>query len=192
MKIDEARVWDPMVRIFHWSVAATFLVAYLTRETEYNLHLISGYGLLGLVAVRLVWGIVGTRHARFSDFLYRPSHLFGYVRALFAGRAPRYLGHNPAGGIMILALLATLLAISLSGIALDAAENRAGPLGDTKLFLYGDLIERTHELSTDLVIVFIGLHLIGVLHAGLIHRENLVKAMFTGRKRREDGRPTCI
>jgi cytochrome b len=183
MHPEQTKVWDPLVRIFHWGLVATFAVAYLTQEEEYQPHLIAGYVMLGLLAFRLVWGFVGTRHARFSDFVRGPATVIGYLRALLGGDPPRHLGHNPAGGIMILAMLATLLVVTISGVALDAAENRAGPLGDTRLFLYGDLIEETHSLSTDIALVLIGLHLAGVLHAALVHRENLVKAMFTGRKR---------
>jgi len=182
---DEIKVWDPLLRIFHWGLVATFVLGYLTWERHYTLHLGAGHAVLGLVVFRILWGFGGSPHARFSDFIRGPARVAAYLRAVVAGRAPRFLGHNPAGGIMILLLLATLLAITLSGVALDAAENRAGPLGDTQLFLYRGLIRKTHETATNLALVLVVLHLLGIAYTGLVHRENLVRAMVSGRKRRE-------
>lgn len=179
----QVRVWDPLVRVFHWSLVATTALAVLTQEEAYEPHLSAGYAVLGLVLVRVAWGLVGPRHARFADFLYGPAATLGYLRALRAGRAPRYLGHNPAGGWMVMLLLLTLLVASVSGVALDAAENRAGPLGGLRLFLYLDPILAVHELATDVLLALVAAHLLGVAHASLAHRENLVRAMLTGRKR---------
>jgi cytochrome b len=182
MNEPQVKVWDPLVRLFHWSLPVAFVVAYLTQEQAYDTHLAAGYTILGLVLVRLVWGFIGTRHARFGDFVRGPRAVVGYLKALAAGRAPRYLGHNPAGGAMILALIATLLVIALSGIALDAAENRAGPLGGTQLFLYLDPIMTVHAWSSDLALVLIAVHVLAVIHASRALGENLVRAMITGRK----------
>jgi cytochrome b len=132
--------------------------------------------------VRILWGFAGSRHARFADFVRGPRAVLAYLGALVRGAPPRSLGHNPAGGVMILLLLATLLTITLSGVALDAAENRAGPLADTTLFLYTDAIGAVHGWSTDVALALVLLHLLGVVHTGLVHRENLVWAMFTGDK----------
>lgn len=176
-------VWDPFVRLFHWGLALAFLTAYLSGEEHYGLHLWSGYAVLVLLALRLPWGFLGPRHARFHDFVAGPRRTLAYAAALLRGRAPRHLGHNPLGGWMILALLVVLAAVGLSGVALDAAENRAGPLGGTRLFVYGDVIGKTHEWSTNVALVLIGLHLAGVVAASRLHRENLVAAMLTGRKR---------
>lgn len=178
----EVRVWDPLIRVFHWSLAAAFAVGYFTGESHYDAHRQAGYLLFGLILVRLVWGFVGTRHARFPDFVVGPRVLAAYLRAVVRSDAPRYLGHNPAGGAMIVVLLATLMGIAVSGVMLDAAENRAGPLAAYRLFLYTDTIDRVHTLLTDAAIVLIVLHLAGVAHASLAHRENLIRAMFTGRK----------
>ncbi len=184
MAIPSIPVWDPLVRIFHWSLVLSFGVCYFTGEVEYETHQIAGYTVLGLILVRLVWGSIGTRNARFADFVVGPRRLGGYLAALVRGRAPRYLGHNPAGGAMVLALLGTLLAAGLSGVLLDGAENRAGPLGAYQLFLYTDLIGEVHRRATDLGLVLILFHLLGVMHASLSHRENLVRAMLTGHKPR--------
>jgi cytochrome b len=182
-------VWDPVVRLFHWGLVAAFAVSWLTQERYYSQHLGAGYAVLGLVVLRVGWGFVGTRHARFADFVARPSAILRYLAQVVRGRAPRYLGHNPAGGAMIVALLLAMLVVALSGVALDAAENRAGPLGDTRLFLYADVIARIHVVATDASLVLIALHLLGALYTGFAHRESLVWAMMTGTKQRR-GRET--
>ena len=176
-------VWDPLIRLFHWSLVGACLLAYFTQEENYQLHLVSGYTVLGLVCFRLVWGFVGPVHARFGDFLVSPTTVFGYLRDLPTGRARRYLGHNPAGGVMIIAMLCTLLILAVSGIALDAAENRSGPLAGTRLFIYTDVIVEIHRLFTHIISVLVPLHLLGVVVSSHLHRENLVRAMISGRKK---------
>jgi len=182
------RVWDPFVRPFHWGLVGAFTIGWLTQEQDYWWHLVAGYTVLTLVVLRVLWGFLGPRYARFSDFVRGPAAVLGYLVRLGRGRAPRFIGHNPAGGAMILALLAAMLAVTISGVALDAAENLAGPLGDTTLFLYTDGIARIHLLATDLSPVLIALHLLGVLSASLAHRENLIVAMIVGTKRPQDAR----
>ncbi|MCG6965459.1 MAG: cytochrome b/b6 domain-containing protein [Chromatiaceae bacterium] len=183
MNAADIKVWDPLVRVFHWGLLGSCVLAYATQEEHYDLHLYAGYAVLGLVAFRVLWGLVGPRHARFSDFVYGPTALSGYLQGLMRRTAPRYLGHNPAGGAMVVVLLVTLLIITISGIALDAAENRAGPLAATRLFLYRDQVILLHDIATDVGVVLVVLHVLGVLHASIAHRENLVRAMLTGRKR---------
>jgi len=177
------KVWDPLLRLFHWSLLIAFVIAYLTQEEEYELHLMAGYVVLGLVCFRVVWGLVGSRRARFSDFVFPPAVTLRYLGDVIRGQARRYLGHNPAGGMMVLAMLISLLVIGISGVALDAAENRAGPLVGMKLFLYADVISEIHELFTDIISVLIPLHLLGVFFSSRAHQENLVRAMIDGRKR---------
>ncbi len=182
----EVRVWDPLVRLFHWSLVAGFITAWATQEESYELHVQAGYLVLGLVCFRIVWGLIGPRHARFRDFLFGPTTTLAYMKDALTGHARRYLGHNPAGGMMVLALLLTLLGLTLSGIALDGAENRAGPLAGTRVFLYGDLIKEIHEQLTHLMLLLIPLHLLGVFFSSRAHDENLVRAMITGNKRNND------
>lgn len=177
------KVWDLFVRVFHWSLVASFLAAYLTQEQDYERHLLAGYAVMGLILARIVWGLVGGRHARFSDFVREPFAVFGYLKAALRGQAPRFIGHNPAGGYMVILLLLGLAVVTASGVALDAAENRAGPLGHTRLFLCTDAIAQVHEISTNIMLGLIALHFLGVLHASWSHAENLVWAMLTGRKR---------
>ena len=181
------RIWDPLVRIAHWLLAAAVIVAWWTREHNYPLHLDAGYAVLAVVAFRIVWGLVGSRHARFGDFLFGPREAIAYLGRLLRGRGGRYVGHSPAGAWMIFLLLLTLLVCCLSGIALDAAENRAGPLASTRLFLYTEQIVAIHVWSTHLLEVIVPLHIAGVLLASHAHRENLVAALITGKKRPQPG-----
>lgn len=177
-------VWDPFIRLFHWSLASAFVVSWLTGEEYYDLHLQAGYAVLGLVCLRLVWGLFGTRHARFSDFVYSPRVTGAYLLSLLRGKAERYIGHNPAGGAMIVLMLAALITVSVSGIALDGAENWSGPMAEMQLFRYTGLIKRIHSLSTDILLLAICLHLPGVALSSMLHRENLFKSMLTGKKRK--------
>jgi len=179
------RVWGPLMRLFHWSLVGAYAIAYFTQEQEYELHIASGYVVAGLVVFRILWGFIGPVRSRFADFVRGPAQVFGYLLGLTRGKAARYLGHNPAGGAMIVAQLILLVVICASGVALDAAENRAGPLGDTRLFVYTDVIVDVHETATDVSLALIVLHLIGVAASSRAHRENLVLSMITGRKRAE-------
>ncbi|WP_242475168.1 cytochrome b/b6 domain-containing protein [Thiohalocapsa halophila] len=176
-------VWDPFIRLFHWALALAFCTAYMTGDGYYELHLWLGYTVLALVLMRLPWGLLGPRHARFQDFVAGPRRTLAYAAAFLRGRAARHLGHNPLAGWMIVLLLLVLTITALSGITLDAAENRSGPLGSTRLFIYGDIIEAAHLLSTNLALALIGLHLAGVAATSWMYRENLPAAMITGYKR---------
>jgi len=167
------RVWDPLVRLVHWALVAAFVVAWLSHGGYLPVHRISGYVIGVLVAVRVAWGFAGPSHARFSDFVVSPGKLAGYLGLLARAHEPRYVGHNPAGGVMILVLLILLAALCATGLMLDTPRFRDD--GDFK---------QVHDLLTDATLVCILLHLIGVAHASWRHRENLVAAMFSGRKRK--------
>ena len=184
----QVKVWDPLVRVFHWSLVASFFVAYLTEDEWLDLHVLAGYAVALLVVFRLVWGLIGPRHARFSDFVYPPAEVMGYLRDLLRGRARRYLGHNPAGGAMIVALLLMLVVVSISGLAVYALEESAGPLGP---WLAGggealeDVVEEVHEIAANFTLLLVILHIAGVLVSSVLHGENLVRAMVTGYKKAE-------
>ena len=106
----EVKVWDPLVRVFHWALVAAFTVAFVTEDDLLAPHVLAGYTVLALALVRVVWGVVGTRYARFADFVYPPVAVKAYLKELLRLRPPpRYLGHNPAGGFMVPALLLVLL-----------------------------------------------------------------------------------
>lgn len=164
------KVWDPFVRMFHWGVVALVAAAFLSPD-ERRLHEPIGYAVLALVALRLVWGVIGTRHARFTDFVTGPRAVTDYLRRLAAGRPRRYRGHNPAGGAMVLALLATLLVVGGSGW-----------LSETDAYFGVEWVSALHSAASTALLVLIGLHVLGVLVSSLAHRENLVRAMITGHK----------
>ncbi|MBV1789092.1 cytochrome b/b6 domain-containing protein [Marinobacterium sp. D7] len=180
------KVWDPLVRIFHWSLVGFFAIAWATAEEIQFLHEWSGYAIAALVGFRLVWGVIGTRYARFSDFIYRPSRVKAYLKELFSGRARHYVGHNPAGGLMVVGLLLGLAMLTFSGMALVAIDGE-GPLAATWVAgLSEHLVKDIHEFFANLLLLLAGVHLAGVLVSSLLHRENLVRAMITGRKQVRD------
>jgi cytochrome b len=178
------KVWDPFVRVFHWLLVLTFSIAWISGESYGALHTWSGYAVAGLVLLRILWGVIGTRHARFSDFIYRPAEIRAFLRDTLRLRSKRYLGHNPAGGAMILAMLALLLVTAFTGIAYQGMESGTGMLAG----LAGaggrmrEFMEELHEFSAGLMLLLVALHVAGVIVESLIHRENLVKAMFSGHK----------
>jgi len=204
---EQIRVWDPLVRIFHWSLVLAFVVAYLSGEEESDIHIYSGYIILGLLVFRLLWGFVGTRFARFSNFIYSPQATVKYVKDMLSGSPKHYLGHNPAGAAMIFALLLSLVVVTYSGLKVYAIEEGAGPLAqgtdisliksayaddddDDERGEYGEheeaegeeFWEEIHEASANFVLFLVILHIAGVFVAGKSHDENLVKAMITGNK----------
>ena len=169
------RVWDPLVRVVHWSLAAAFAVAWFSHGGYLPVHRAAGYAIVVLVVVRIGWGFSGSTHARFADFVPRPRELGTYLRLLARGREPRHIGHNPAGGVMIVVLLTLLAALCTTGIVLD-----------TPGFRDDADMKEVHDRLTDATLVCIVLHLAGVVSMSLRHRENLVAAMVTGRKRADD------
>lgn len=166
------RVWDPFVRIFHWSLVGLFALAFATGDEMEWLHLAAGYAIAALVLLRLIWGFVGSKHARFSDFVRTPRDVIDYIRSMIRWRAPRHLGHNPAGGIMIVALLAMLVGISGTGLMMT-----------TDAFWGVQWVEDLHEALVYATLGLIALHVVGVVLSSIEHGENLVKAMITGHKR---------
>jgi cytochrome b len=166
------RVWDAFVRIFHWSLVSLFILAFVTRDEAEWLHLAAGYAIAVLILLRIIWGFVGPQHARFSDFVRTPREVIGYVRSAIPLRASRYLGHNPAGGAMIIALLAMLIGISASGFMMT-----------TDAFWGAQWVEDLHEWLVYTTLGLIALHVAGVVFSSIEHGENLVRAMITGRKR---------
>lgn len=175
---NQVRVWDLAVRLFHWSLVTAFFAAYLIEKPR-DLHEALGYVVFGLIGFRLIWGFVGSRHARFAEFVPGPRRLFAYLRDMFAGGEARYLGHNPAGGAMILTLLATLTAIGVSGymMGMDA-------------YFGAEWVEDLHEALVSLALVLVALHLAGVAFSSLRHKENLVRSMLTGLKSRHEEQAT--
>lgn len=168
------RVWDPLVRVFHWGLVSAMITAYGTPFMDDRIHARAGYAAAGLVALRVVWGVTGTRHARFSSFVKRPLTVFAYMRDIVRGTATRHLGHNPAGGAMVVALILSVLTTAMTGFLMY-----------TNVYKYGDdTIPRLHILAANATLVLTAIHLTGVGIVSILQRENLVGSMFTGRKRR--------
>jgi cytochrome b len=205
------RVWDPFVRIMHWALVAAFAIAFLTAEEERGspaaLHVWGGYTIGVIVALRVLWGFAGTRYARFSSFVCGPGTALRYLGNLFIGRARRHLGHSPAGGAMAIALLASLAATVVTGLAAygqsgkgplaaagpavvarayaDSDEHRKGASGERENSGEG-LVGEAHSALANITLGLVVLHVLGVGLASFAHRENLVAAMINGRKRAED------
>jgi cytochrome b len=175
------KVWDPAVRIFHWLLVAAFLVAYLTEEDFLSLHVWAGYAVIGLLLFRIIWGFVGSPYARFSGFVCSPNRSIRYLMEVMRGNPRRYLGHNPAGSAMIVLLLASLALTAVTGLAVYAAEESAGPLAGI-ISRNGHFWEEVHEFFADATNLLVFVHLSGVLFESWKHKENLVKSMITGYK----------
>ncbi|WP_434722093.1 cytochrome b/b6 domain-containing protein [Mesorhizobium sp. RIZ17] len=170
---DVVRVWDRVVRGFHWALVLSFAVAWFTSEGAEDIHHWAGYAAASLVALRLVWGVVGTRYARFSQFVRDPATVLCYLAAIIKGSEARYIGHNPAGGAMVVVLMAMMACVALTGWMMT-----------TDAYFGVSWVEDAHSLAAHGLLVLVFLHIGGVALASLRHRENLVRAMITGRKRK--------
>lgn len=169
--MEKILVWDWPVRIGHWLMVGGFVIAWLTSESETFrlLHVWAGGTVVAVAAFRLTWGIFGSRHARFSSFIRGPRAVVSYLVSLLSLQPQHHVGHNPAGGWAILALLALGL---LSGISGWATYNELG----------GHWLEELHEGLAAAMLAVVIVHLAGVFSGSLLHGENLVRAMLTGRK----------
>lgn len=202
----EVRVWDPLVRLFHWSLVIAFVTAYITGDELEEVHVLAGYFIAGLIVFRLIWGFIGTRHARFSDFVFRPPTVIAYLKDILAFRAKRYIGHNPAGGAMVVALLISLSLATLSGMKLLAVEENEGPFAAIQIENISPVAvamadededeehdggkeesvwEEVHEFFVNFTLLLVLLHLAGVAVSSFAHGENLPRAMVTGKKRQD-------
>ena len=168
----EIRVWDPLVRIFHWTVVLGCVVDLFILEDGKTAHRVIGYIVAFALVARLLWGFVGSMHARFADFVPTLTKLTDYLKALLRREEPRYIGHNPAGAVVMLMLMGLLAAVSVTGwmLTLDA-------------FFGSKALEELHEGIANFIMVLAGLHAAAAIYEGRRHNENLVWAMVTGRKR---------
>ncbi len=210
---NEVVVWDPAIRLGHWLLAIAFLVAFVTEEDLIGLHVWSGYIVGAIVILRVVWGFIGSRYARFFDFAYGPATTARYGLDLLRFHAKRYVGHSPAGAAMVFALLISLSLTVVTGMAVYGAQDKAGPLAgffvaDTGIASPGirpalaeegseregsreggrrqrSALRETHELFANLTLWLVVFHIGGVVFASFVHRENLVWSMVSGRKRAE-------
>lgn len=176
-------VWDLPVRIFHWALVTSFFLAYVSEDDWLSVHVWAGYTVGGLVFFRLVWGVIGSRYARFADFLCKPSSAWRYLIDILTLKARRYLGHNPAGAWMIVMLLVVLLMTVLSGLIVYAADQDAGPLAGMIGQSDEEWWEDVHEWCANVTVFLIVFHVLGVLLESLVQRENLARSMWYGYKR---------
>jgi cytochrome b len=167
-------VWDLAVRVLHWSLVLTVAAAWLTRHSPGRWHEWLGYGTLAIVAARFIWGFFGSRYARFADFVRPARTTLAYARDVFSAREARFVGHNPLGGWMVVALLAMVALVGFTGW-----------LYTTDRFWGVGWVEELHETLSDVLFAFVALHILGVVFTSIRHRENLVAAMLHGRKRPE-------
>ena len=194
----KVRVWDPLVRIFHWSLVVAFAVAWLSAEDLSTVHEIAGYAVAALVAFRVVWGFVGSRYARFAQFIKGPGTTLAYIGDMVHGKERRYLGHNPAGAVMVCALLLTLTGTAFTGWLLEeparlsmlpdlpqiVAPAFADEDGESEYSGGGsEILEEMHEIFADVMLLLVALHIGGVVLASFRHHENLARAMVSGDKR---------
>ncbi len=170
------RVWDPIVRAFHWTVAGGVIANLTILRHDENPHIYIGYAVVAALILRLGWGFVSRGHARFTSFVPGPRELLGYFTAMLGKNEPRYLGHNPAGAAMIVLLLALLATVGTTGwlMGLDA-------------FWGVTSVATLHEIAANLLIVAAALHVVGAIVESFRHRENLPLAMITGYKRAAEG-----
>lgn len=217
------KVWDPLIRIGHWTLVAAFFTAYLTEDDFLDAHVWAGYTVGSYLLFRILWGFIGTKHARFGNFIYSPVKVIGYLRNLIALRPQHYIGHNPAGGAMVLSLLLCLTLTTVTGLKVYAEEENKGPLAANDLPTQRletiiipiseaqaeveededaneenerakkseknereEVWEESHEFFANLTLLLVLVHIAGVVVSGRIDRENLVKAMITGKKEIDD------
>ncbi|GKT12317.1 MAG: hypothetical protein ISEC1_P1295 [Thiomicrorhabdus sp.] len=184
-KTKKVKVWDPLIRFFHWSLVLLFALAYLSEDDFLDIHVITGYLMTGLIVFRLIWGLIGTKHARFSDFVTPPAQIKAYLIDILYLRPKHYLGHNPAGGAMVIALIVSISMTLLFGMLTYGFTEFSGPLAGWVPGLsdgFANIFEDVHEFFANFTLLLIAGHVFGVLVASLQHKENLVRSMWTGIK----------
>lgn len=170
------RVWDPLVRIFHWTVALGTVANLTVLRNVEDPHIYLGYAMVGALTVRLVWGFVGKGHARFSAFVPGPKTLAQYGSALIARREPRYVGHNPAGAVMMLVLMILVAGMGVTGWMMGSDQFWGEPW-----------VEELHETLANIIIGAAVLHVLAALVESVRHKENMPWSMVTGYKRQASG-----
>ncbi|MDH5445383.1 MAG: cytochrome b/b6 domain-containing protein [Gammaproteobacteria bacterium] len=201
------KIWDIAIRTFHWSLVICFFIAYVSGDEDNLLHIYSSYIILGLLGFRVVWGFIGTKYARFSNFIYGLKTGLQYLKSIILGHPQYYLGHNPVGGWMIILLLVFISMTSWTGLELYAREGK-GPLASVEASLiataqangqkkendddehhdreneqgHEEWLEELHEGLAEFTLLLVFIHIGGVLVASWLHRENLTKSMWTGYK----------
>lgn len=167
------RVWDPFVRVFHWSLVSCVVLNFFVIDDGETAHQLIGYIASGLVLARVIWGFVGSAHARFADFFPTPARLRAHLAALRGGQHTFHRGHSPLGALMMLTLMALVLALGVSGF-----------LQTTDAFWGDERVQDIHERLASILIALAGLHAAVAIVMSRLERVNLIAAMITGVKRR--------
>lgn len=178
-------VWDIPTRAFHWLLVVAVSLAWATAEESgpaFALHKLAGYTIGGALIFRLIWGFVGSPHSRFDDFIRPWRHVVAHARLLLRLQAPRNVGHNAIGGWMIVTLMADLTVIVATGL-FSATRRLAGPFADAIAPASARAFAEVHEIAFNVLLVLVTVHVLGVAIDMVLNRENLVRAMWTGRKR---------
>ncbi len=190
--MNQVKVWDIWVRLFHWLlvllVVAQFITGYV-GENWLEWHQRIGYAVLGLIVFRLVWGVVGSYHARFANFVRGPGAVVGYVKGLVSGASERHLGHNPMGALSVVVMLTSLLLQSVTGLFANDDVMLEGPYAALVSKQVSDLLTSVHKINSNILIALVVLHLLAVGYYAFAKKENLAKAMVTGTKPVEGDAP---
>ena len=177
-KTRQVKVWDILVRFTHWTVAAGIIANLLFTEDGSDLHVYVGYTVVGLVVLHLLWGLIGTRYARFTNFFPTPTRLKRHLSALSVrGVDEQHLGHNPLAAIMMLSLWAVIIGLGITGYLMESHIFSHIPLLGNK-----DLLEEVHELLANSLYLLVPLHIIAAIAMSYWQRQNLIKSMITGKK----------
>lgn len=180
------KVWDLPIRLFHWALVGGFIAAYLSAKYHFgDLHVLAGYAVCVLLVARMIWGVVGGKYARFDSFIFTSNETLAYLRAMLRGNPRHYLGHNPAGALMVFTLLVLLALIFVTGMITLAVIDFDGPLLAVATYFNDETsyaFRRLHETLVNVGLVLVILHVAGVIWGSIQHKENLIRAMFTGYK----------
>jgi len=181
-------VWDIPVRVFHWALVLLIAFSWLSGEMEWMVwHLYSGYTVLALVLFRIIWGIVGSTHARFADFIYGPRAVIAYIKTLPSRTAAKFAGHNPLGGISVVLIMLCLLVQAGTGLFANDDVLTEGPLFNHVSKELSDWLTTIHKYNFNALLTLAGLHIAAVLYYLGYKSENLIKPMITGRKQLASG-----
>ncbi|MFQ5518417.1 MAG: cytochrome b/b6 domain-containing protein [Mariprofundus sp.] len=187
MNTTHHQVWDKFIRLFHWSLVVVFIVLYVSAHFKYDdTHFLFAYILMALLFSRIVWGFTSSGHAHFASFYYPIAETIAYFRSMLHGNSDRYIGHNPAGAAMTFTFLLLLIVMVVTGLVMLTWGEYEGPLWAMGIDFSRETAlqcQCLHEMSTDLLLVMIALHLLGVMHSSFKHKENLASAMWHGKKR---------
>jgi cytochrome b len=186
MDFAKVNVWDFAVRLFHWSlvllVATTAITGLLSPEWWLDIHVLAGLGIGLLLSFRIIWGFVGSHYARFASFRFSFQELADHVRNVLTWKGGQYLGHNPAGALMVFALIFVLAGLTISGFVVLGGQENQGMLAAFANFQSGHVAREMHEFMAFLLLAMIGAHIAGVIVEMILNRDNLIRAMFTGQK----------